>query len=125
MAFRLSPKDDGFYDLFGQRWRRISSRRPPNSLPWSEPRTTTSARPFQRIADLEKSADEAAHEVVRRIRSSFITPFDREDLHRLAAGLDDCIDHMDAAADLVKVHRLGSFTHVWVARSTPCRGWPS
>ncbi|HQV92615.1 MAG TPA: DUF47 family protein [Phycicoccus sp.] len=110
MAFRLSPKDDGFYDLFGRvAAYLVAATTELTAMVGAEDDDERKAI-AKRIADLEKSADEAAHEVVRRIRSSFITPFDREDLHRLAAGLDDCIDHMDAAADLVKVHRLGSFT---------------
>ena len=65
---------------------------------------------FDEMHRIEQAADEVRHGMMDELVTAFITPFDREDLHRLAAGLDDCIDHMDAAADLVKVHRLGSFT---------------
>jgi predicted phosphate transport protein (TIGR00153 family) len=49
----------------------------------------------------------ATHEIIRRVNSSFITPFDREDIHGLAATLDDCMDLMDAAVDLIVLYRIG------------------
>ena len=41
--------------------------------------------------------------------SSFITPFDREDIHGLAVAIDDCLDHMDAAGDLIYLYRVDTF----------------
>jgi predicted phosphate transport protein (TIGR00153 family) len=42
-----------------------------------------------------------------KVNSSFITPFDREDIYRLASKLDDCMDRMEAAADLIVLYRIG------------------
>jgi predicted phosphate transport protein (TIGR00153 family) len=42
-----------------------------------------------------------------KVNSSFITPFDREDIYRLASKLDDCMDLMESAADLIVLYRLG------------------
>jgi len=53
-----------------------------------------------RIRDIEHDADEATHAIMLKVNSSFITPFDREDIYRLASKLDDCMDLMQAAADL-------------------------
>jgi len=44
---------------------------------------------------------------MRKVNSSFITPFDREDIYRLASKLDDCMDLMEAAADLIVLYRVG------------------
>jgi predicted phosphate transport protein (TIGR00153 family) len=57
--------------------------------------------------DLEHLGDEATHEIMRRVNSSFITPFDREDIYRLASRLDDCVDMMETAADLIVLYRIG------------------
>jgi predicted phosphate transport protein (TIGR00153 family) len=60
-----------------------------------------------RIRDIEHAADEATHAIMRKVNSSFITPFDREDIYGLASHLDDCMDLMEAAADLIVLYRIG------------------
>jgi uncharacterized protein len=61
----------------------------------------------KRMHELEHEADEATHEIIRKVNSSFVTPFDREDIHGLASALDDCMDMMDAAVDLIVLYRIG------------------
>src|SRR5688572_25372561 len=63
----------------------------------------------QRMRDAEHEADESTHEIIRRVNQTFITPFDREDIYNLASGLDDVMDFMEEAVDLVllyEVHEL-------------------
>ena len=64
-----------------------------------------------RIKSVEHECDELTHELVRKLNSSFITPFDREDIHDLAVKLDDVVDEIDSTAD-----RLVAFA---VARTWP------
>lgn len=59
-----------------------------------------------RMHDLEHQGDEITHEIIRRVNTSFVTPLDREDIHELASSLDDVLDHMDAAADLLVLHNI-------------------
>ena len=47
---------------------------------------------------------ETTHEIVRRVNSTFVTPFDREDIYALASGLDDVMDHMEEAVDIVLLY---------------------
>jgi uncharacterized protein len=54
-----------------------------------------------RLRDLEHVGDDAAHAVFKQVNSSFVTPFDREDIYSLASDLDDVMDHIEAAADFV------------------------
>ena len=61
----------------------------------------------KQMMEIEHAADEATHEIIRKVNSSFITPFDREDIHGLASTLDDCMDPMDAAVDLIVLYRIG------------------
>src|SRR5687768_6375493 len=61
----------------------------------------------KRLRDVEHRSDEITHAVMRQLNSTFVTPFDREDIYRLANRLDDVMDHMEAAADLVVLYELG------------------
>jgi uncharacterized protein len=60
-----------------------------------------------RMRDLEHAGDQTAHAIFKQVNSSFITPFDREDIYSLASDLDDVMDHLEAAADLVLLTGLG------------------
>jgi uncharacterized protein len=55
----------------------------------------------------EHDGDEATHAIMRELNESFITPFDREDIYRLASALDDVMDAMEAAVDLVVLYQIG------------------
>jgi uncharacterized protein len=61
-----------------------------------------------RMREAEHNADETTHEIVRRVNSTFITPFDREDIYALASGLDDVMDFMEEAVDLVLLYEVES-----------------
>ena len=58
------------------------------------------------LHEVEHRGDELNHAIVQRINSSFITPFDREDLQSLASHLDDCLDFIDEAGDLLVVYGI-------------------
>ncbi|MCW2786716.1 MAG: phosphate transport regulator [Marmoricola sp.] len=57
-----------------------------------------------RMRDAEHQADDTTHEVVRRVNSTFVTPFDREDIYSLSSSLDDVMDFMEEAVDLVVLY---------------------
>jgi uncharacterized protein len=59
-----------------------------------------------RMREAEHNADETTHEIVRRVNSTFITPFDREDIYSLASGLDDVMDFMEEAVDLTLLYEV-------------------
>ena len=64
-------------------------------------------RKVGRILDVEHEGDELTHEVIRRLNTSFVTPLDREDIHLLASSLDDVLDHVEAAAENLQLHKIG------------------
>ncbi len=106
MAFRLTPKEDSFYDLFAvSASHLVEAARELTGLLEVQDAESRSAV-VERMRDLEHLGDEATHEIIRRVNSSFITPFDREDIHTLASRLDDCMDHMEEAADLVDLYKV-------------------
>ena len=61
-----------------------------------------------RIKALEHECDEMTHNLVRRLNRTFITPFDREDIHDLATKLDDVIDFIDTTANRMASYNLVS-----------------
>jgi predicted phosphate transport protein (TIGR00153 family) len=58
------------------------------------------------IREIEHHADDSTHAIMHRLNSTFVTPFDRDDIYALAAALDDCMDFMDEAADLIVLYRI-------------------
>jgi predicted phosphate transport protein (TIGR00153 family) len=53
----------------------------------------------ERIKEREHEGDRLTHEVVLLLNGTFVTPFDRDDMYRLAGAIDDVCDHVDEAAD--------------------------
>jgi predicted phosphate transport protein (TIGR00153 family) len=65
----------------------------------------------EKMRACEHAGDEYTHAIMRRLNESFITPFDREDIYRLASNLDDVMDFMEAAADLVVLYKIEELPH--------------
>lgn len=59
-----------------------------------------------RLLDIEHEGDEITHEIIRRLNTTFVTPFDREDIHLLASSLDDVLDNIEAAAEYLQLHKI-------------------
>src|SRR3954454_16242549 len=104
MAWRLTPRDDRFYTMFANAAENlvVGARLLNEQL-----RAPADARPplAARMRETEHAGDEATHEIFSAVNSTFVTPFDRQDIYTLAGRLDDVLDHMDAAADLVVLYR--------------------
>ena len=65
------------------------------------------AATVQKIKDIEHAGDDLTHSLLKKLNQTFITPFDREDIHRLASSVDDVLDFINAAAErtfLYKIH---------------------
>ena len=58
------------------------------------------------IKAIEHSGDEITHQIFRKLNQTFITPFDREDIHELCGTMDDVIDLIDAAASRFVLYRI-------------------
>ena len=61
-----------------------------------------------RIRDIEHKGDETTHEIMTRLNHTFITPFDPEDIHRLASCLDDVLDMIDAVIGRIALFKLAT-----------------
>src|SRR4051794_8910825 len=63
----------------------------------------------KRMREAEHICDENTHAIVRRVNSSFVTPFDREDIYALASALDDVMDELDEVVDLILLYEVKDF----------------
>jgi len=62
------------------------------------------------IRKVEKDGDKVAHKIFAQLNKSFITPFDREDIHKLATKMDDVLDHINTAAQRIKLYKPKKLT---------------
>ena len=107
MRFRLTPQDTSFYDLFARSAGHLVEG---SALLTQLVGADAYGREdlAKRLREAEHAADESTHEIMRKVNSSFITPFDREDIYALASNLDDCMDTMEAAGDLIVLYQIGA-----------------
>lgn len=56
------------------------------------------------LREMEKRVDIATDGIIQRLNASFVTPFDREDIHALASSMDDVLDYIEASADRMKLY---------------------
>lgn len=59
-----------------------------------------------RLKDIEHRGDDMTHALMTKLNQTFITPFDREDIHRLASSIDDVLDLLNAAGDRMMVYKI-------------------
>lgn len=102
MAFRFRPVDASFYDLFAQSAQHLVGGADLLAEMLGDGNDREDVARRMRAAEHE--CDETTHAIVRRVNSTFVTPFDREDIYDLASGLDDVMDEMDEAVDLVLLY---------------------
>jgi hypothetical protein len=61
------------------------------------------------IEKIEHTGDEITHEIFKELGSNFITPFDREDIHRLVTAIDDIIDYIHGSSKRIELYKLTEF----------------
>ncbi len=104
--FKLIPTDEKFFDMFQQSaelFRKGAGLMRAISLDGASLKENA-----LKLERLEHDADQVTHEVLVRLDRSFITPIDREDIHRLTLALDDCMDTMEAASDHMVLYGIKS-----------------
>jgi predicted phosphate transport protein (TIGR00153 family) len=104
VALRFKPVDSAFYDLLTDSAKRLVE----GAALLAEMLGDGNNREdiARRMRDAEHTSDETTHEIVRRVNSTFVTPFDREDIYNLASQLDDCMDFMEEAVDLTLLYEV-------------------
>jgi uncharacterized protein len=101
---RILPRDEKFYDLFTELAKRLTASATILQEMFRDP-THLDAK-VTAIKELEHEADNLTHDIIDRIDRTFVTPFDREDIHALASELDDVIDLIDGTARRAQIFRV-------------------
>ena len=102
MKFRFRPVDASFYDLFSEQAKHIVTGAGLLAEMLGEGSDRQDVA--RRMREAEHAADESTHAIIKRVNTTFVTPFDREDIYALASALDDVMDMMDEAVDLVLLY---------------------
>lgn len=99
MRFRLVPTDDRFFDMFCDSAANVAeaARRLDELV---DDFTDVEAK-HTRVVECERRGDQLTRDLLQRLNSTFVTPFDREDIHALAEELDDVADDILAVSDLL------------------------
>src|SRR3954454_9508330 len=106
VPFSLSPKDSSFYPLFtASAENLVEATNVLSEFIHDHARREDLGK---QLRDLEHAGDQTTHAIFRQLNTSFVTPFDREDIYNLASDLDDVMDFVEAAADLVILTGLGT-----------------
>ncbi len=106
MRIRLTPRQTSFYGMFARSGKNlVTGASLLKDLLGADPGDRKNIAEKMRAAEHE--GDEATHAIMRELNETFVTPFDREDIYRLASSLDDVMDAMEAAVDLVVLYNIG------------------
>lgn len=101
---RLSPKEPKFFELLKQVSEVLKCA---SSLLFEQLKSETKeARRdyFQKVKEQERIGDQLSHKIFDELSSSFITPFDREDIHLLADSMDDIIDLINSSSKRIAIY---------------------
>jgi uncharacterized protein Yka (UPF0111/DUF47 family) len=109
MFGRFLPRETSFFDFFEQHAAlTIEGTKEFLSL------VTTGANipaKCRRISDIEHETDTITHRCVEALHKTFITPIDRDSIHRLITKMDDVMDFVEAAAERVELYELVVMTN--------------
>jgi predicted phosphate transport protein (TIGR00153 family) len=105
VRLRLTPRENVFYELFTASANNLLAGAHALDALVTASRGERDALAAT-LRDLEHVGDDRTHSILREVNSTFVTPFDREDIYRLASRLDDVMDFFEAAGDLIVLYGL-------------------
>jgi len=100
----LAPRDRQFFDLFEEAGGNIlRAAGLLEEMLRDFPERNALARD---ILICEQEGDRITHDIIQRLNQTFVTPLDREDIHELAAALDDVVDYTEEVADYLGLYKI-------------------
>jgi predicted phosphate transport protein (TIGR00153 family) len=106
VKINLAPRTNEFYDLFSRAGENALATARQVELRFRDfPSSTVQ---HEAVKELEHEGDRLTHELIQLLNTQYITPFDREDIYSLATTLDDVVDHIDEASDLLELYGVES-----------------
>ena len=107
----LLPKDDKFFNYFEKDVDNLmTAAKVFRDLMSNAISKEERAQKIKRIEEIEHHGDELTHQIFSDLGSTFITPFDREDIHALTSKLDDILDFIQGAATRIVLYRVDSIS---------------
>ena len=104
MRLALVPRTTQFYDLFAAVGRTAHEAARLTETRFREvPEPTV---PHARVKELEREADDVVRAVFELLNTQYITPFDRDDISELARAVDDVVDYVEEASDLLDLYKI-------------------
>ena len=104
MIFNFIPKEFNFFDLFEK--QIDCAIEAAVHLKVVVGTGSVDEESLRKMQDIEHKGDEAAHLIIDLLDKSFITPFDREDIHSLAKEMDDIADTINTIVNRLKVYNV-------------------
>ena len=96
MGISLMPKEKRFFELFARQGDLLAKMAQAFHGMMTD---YSKAKAFAlEISELEHQGDQITHEIFDRLNTSFVTPFDPEDIHALASAMDDVLDEIEGVA---------------------------
>jgi hypothetical protein len=105
---QLIPRDHKFYALFNEQAENIHKAAKMLVVLFENYHEVE--KQVSEIRFLEHKGDQLTHALMKKLNLTFITPFDREDIHALSSALDDVLDLIDAAASRFITYRIKKVT---------------
>lgn len=102
---RPTSRDHAFYQLLADSARHTVAASEQLTLLLGSPPGEREAL-AARLKEIEHEADDATHAIIHKVNTSFVTPFDHEDIVELAAALDDCTDYLESVGQTVVLYRM-------------------
>jgi uncharacterized protein len=103
---RLIPREKKFFRMFSEVSENLTQGTRVLYELLRNPDATASR--IAQLQEIEHRGDEMTHDIIRMLNQTFITPFDREDIHMLTSSLDDVLDFVNAAAVRMTLYRISS-----------------
>ncbi len=106
MRFRLVPSNDEFYAQFSRAARNVQTAA--HCLQSLVEDFTDIAAKHAAVKETERAGDAVTREILNNLDTTFVTPFDREDIHALAEGLDDVVDGVYHISEVLTLVPIGA-----------------
>lgn len=103
---RLVPRDTKFFDMFADMAGNITEGAALLKAILDDFQNVEVR--VQQLKDLEHKGDDMTHSILVKLNSTFITPFDREDIHALASVMDDVLDYIYAAGERLVMYKIAA-----------------
>jgi predicted phosphate transport protein (TIGR00153 family) len=105
MRLALVPRTTEFYDLFTRAGQNLLETARLAQRRFAE---FPQGGSHDDVKELENQGDELTREIIELLNTQYVTPFDREDIYELAKAIDDVVDYIDNASDLLGLYKVES-----------------